>query len=876
MSRRTAPTRLLAAARPARRWSGCWRPVAVAARAPVRAGAALADDPPAAARRGHPLDPGLEQALHRRAAAHRAAARRPADQSIAAPAAQPRRGRGRRRRARARSGRSPSLGATRRRGRRRAGTAPRWSVSCAGRCRPGSASTVRYYVAAAALLPVGALLGTLLARGLGDPAARTADRRARHGQRARLDGPDGRRHPGHPVADHAAHPDRRRGGAAARRALPVLVAAVARRGRAARWPARCRWSRSAWLGYLGRARARRPPLRRWPARRRPPASYPTWSVLAGAALAGRHRRRRSRSASRPRPRGTSPTTVCSCADPGAGGGLRRPGAARRAVLPGPGRPRRRPDAGPRGQRRPRPRRRRCGSCSSTPGCWSACCRCRRSCGCSPRRWCSAGSPRSCRCCSWPCGPPVARRRRRHRAARPRAGTGPAGAGRAARYAGLAATGLAAVGARRRGRASRSTRRRSARPGRRAASAGVVPTGQTTHVAVEAREHAVHARRRSRCRPATGWSSTLTNTDPTGTSTTWCSTPAPTAAGSRRGESAHGGASAWSAATSRAGARCSGTGRWAWCCTTSQRRRRGRQSQLTRPWTARRRPQRADASSPERRGADLDFMAAPPPGFVAHDATLPPCTGGRVHRRTLTVREVEQAGRTRRHPDACGPTTAPRPGPVLHGRVGDSFEITLVNDATIGHSIDFHAGALAPDGADADDRARGVAGLQVHRDPRRRLDVPLLDHADVRPHRQRPVRRRRHRAAAACRASTAATCSCSPSSTSARRAAGRHRQAACGATRCGGVQRLRQPVRPPAAHRPGRRAGPHLGARRRPQPRQLVPRRRRPVRHRLLRGGLPAAPRRPRGGSQALALAPRRAASSSSSSRKPGTTRSSPT
>ena len=34
--------------------------------------------------------------------------------------------------------------------------------------------------------------------------------------------------------------------------------------------------------------------------------------------------------------------------------------------------------------------------------------------------------------------------------------------------------------------------------------------------------------------------------------------------------------------------------------------------------------------------------------------------------------------------------------MLHGRVGDVFEVTLVNDGTIGHSIDFHAGALAPD------------------------------------------------------------------------------------------------------------------------------------------------------------------------------------
>ena len=37
-----------------------------------------------------------------------------------------------------------------------------------------------------------------------------------------------------------------------------------------------------------------------------------------------------------------------------------------------------------------------------------------------------------------------------------------------------------------------------------------------------------------------------------------------------------------------------------------------------------------------------------------------------------------------------------PGPVLRGQVGDHFEITLVNDGTMSHSIDFHAGVLAPD------------------------------------------------------------------------------------------------------------------------------------------------------------------------------------
>jgi nitrite reductase (NO-forming) len=83
--------------------------------------------------------------------------------------------------------------------------------------------------------------------------------------------------------------------------------------------------------------------------------------------------------------------------------------------------------------------------------------------------------------------------------------------------------------------------------------------------------------------------------------------------------------------------------------------------------------------------------APP----AHDATLPAPVAGRVHRRTLTVTEVERQvapGVTQRLWTYGGSS----PGPVLHGRVGDSFEITLVNDGSIGHSIDFHAGALAPD------------------------------------------------------------------------------------------------------------------------------------------------------------------------------------
>jgi nitrite reductase (NO-forming) len=93
--------------------------------------------------------------------------------------------------------------------------------------------------------------------------------------------------------------------------------------------------------------------------------------------------------------------------------------------------------------------------------------------------------------------------------------------------------------------------------------------------------------------------------------------------------------------------------------------------------------------------DLDLMATPGEGFTAHDAELRQVPAGRVHRRTLTVTEVEREvapGVTQRLWTYNGSA----PGPVLHGKVGDVFEITLVNDGTIGHSIDFHAGALAPD------------------------------------------------------------------------------------------------------------------------------------------------------------------------------------
>ena len=98
------------------------------------------------------------------------------------------------------------------------------------------------------------------------------------------------------------------------------------------------------------------------------------------------------------------------------------------------------------------------------------------------------------------------------------------------------------------------------------------------------------------------------------------------------------------------------------------------------------------------GGHGDAETAPAEGFEPYPALLEPLpeADGPVTRRvTLTVEDTVTEV-------APGVTqtlwtyNGTAPGPILHGRVGDVFEVTLVNDASISHSIDFHAGALAPD------------------------------------------------------------------------------------------------------------------------------------------------------------------------------------
>ena len=82
-------------------------------------------------------------------------------------------------------------------------------------------------------------------------------------------------------------------------------------------------------------------------------------------------------------------------------------------------------------------------------------------------------------------------------------------------------------------------------------------------------------------------------------------------------------------------------------------------------------------------------------YPAEIEPLPESDGPVTHKLTFTVTEVPlevAPGLWQTRWTFNGSSM----GPVLHGRVGDTFEITLINDGSIGHSIDFHAGALAPD------------------------------------------------------------------------------------------------------------------------------------------------------------------------------------
>lgn len=108
-----------------------------------------------------------------------------------------------------------------------------------------------------------------------------------------------------------------------------------------------------------------------------------------------------------------------------------------------------------------------------------------------------------------------------------------------------------------------------------------------------------------------------------------------------------------------------------------------------------------ASSPTLASSDIDLQGDISDDYQTRDAALAPVPEGEtvdgrtVHRQTLDVQEIPRE-------IAPGVTlnawtfNGSYMGPTLRGRVGDIFEITLVNNGTMGHSVDFHAGTVSPD------------------------------------------------------------------------------------------------------------------------------------------------------------------------------------
>ncbi len=92
-------------------------------------------------------------------------------------------------------------------------------------------------------------------------------------------------------------------------------------------------------------------------------------------------------------------------------------------------------------------------------------------------------------------------------------------------------------------------------------------------------------------------------------------------------------------------------------------------------------------------AVIDTEGEPSPDWTPFDPNLAPAPGGTEHAITMNATEVEMEV-------APGVTQQmwtfndQVPGPILRGKVGDIFTITLVNKGELGHSLDFHASKVA--------------------------------------------------------------------------------------------------------------------------------------------------------------------------------------
>ena len=105
------------------------------------------------------------------------------------------------------------------------------------------------------------------------------------------------------------------------------------------------------------------------------------------------------------------------------------------------------------------------------------------------------------------------------------------------------------------------------------------------------------------------------------------------------------------------------------------------------------PAASTPDAPATELATIDSSAEPSADFVPYDPNLKPAPGGTVHDIEMHAieKEMEVApGVTQLMWTFDGKV----PGTILRGKVGDLFNITLINDGKVDHSLDFHASKVA--------------------------------------------------------------------------------------------------------------------------------------------------------------------------------------
>jgi nitrite reductase (NO-forming) len=103
---------------------------------------------------------------------------------------------------------------------------------------------------------------------------------------------------------------------------------------------------------------------------------------------------------------------------------------------------------------------------------------------------------------------------------------------------------------------------------------------------------------------------------------------------------------------------------------------------------------AAASGASSGDATIDATKTPAPDWKPFDPTLAPAPHATEHKVTFHVvsKTVEVAPGVRQQ---LWTFNGQVPGPILRGHIGDVFTVTLVNNDTMEHSIDFHASRVAP-------------------------------------------------------------------------------------------------------------------------------------------------------------------------------------